>query len=130
MTEDTLLDYPHLDWTKSTQSMSRKLLKHRGYAPCDAESYNAHSGRKKDQYGFIDMVGIKQGVMGVLGVQTTSYGHISERVKKAKGLDNYWLWLACGNAVEFHGWKTKYERGEKKIARARVIRVTRSPLYG
>ncbi len=95
--------------------LSRKNLKKRGYLIDTAESYNAFIKRKKDLYGFIDIVGLHPVVQGVLAVQATSKSNLSTRLKKAKGLPAYHMWLACGNQVEFHGWHKPKHIWELKL---------------
>jgi hypothetical protein len=96
----------------SPTSRSLKLLRDRGYAVDIAESYNAFTKRRKDQYGFIDIVGLHLDEPGVLGIQTTTGANLSARLIKAQNLKAYWNWLACGNDVEFHGWR-KLKAGKK-----------------
>jgi len=80
-----------------------------------AESYNAHIQRKRDLYGFIDIVALHLDKPGVLGVQTTTAPNLAARIAKAERLPYYWLWLACSNDVEFHGWKKEKGRWVVKI---------------
>ena len=96
---------------------SRENLKKRGFRIWTVEHYNAFIKRKKDLYGFLDIVGLNTEQNGVLGVQATSKGNLSTRIKKAENLDDYWLWLACGNPVEFHGWYKPKHKWEVKIIR-------------
>lgn len=107
---------------------SLQNLKERGYTPYVTEHYNAFVKRRFDLYKFIDLVGLHPKEKGVLGVQTTSGTNLSARVKKAEGLNAYWLWLACGNPVEFHGWRKLIEKkgGKRKIWVPKIIRVTQS----
>lgn len=106
-------------------TLSRTNLKKRGYVIDTAESYNAYIRRSKDLYGFIDIVGLHSEHQGVLAVQATSKPNLSTRVKKAKSLEAYWMWLACGNPVEFQGWYKP-----KHIWVAKIIRVNPSSLLG
>jgi len=84
--------------------LTRANLVERGYDVERGESYNAHTKRKKDLYGWIDYIALHPDKKGLLGIQTTSKSNLSARVRKAEGKDSYWLWLACGNDAEFHGW--------------------------
>jgi hypothetical protein len=95
--------------------LSRKNLKDRGFIIDTAESYNAFSKRSKDLYQFIDIVGLHPARSGVLAVQATSKSNLSTRVKKAQSLEAYWMWLACGNTVEFHGWHKPKHFWEVKL---------------
>lgn len=89
---------------KSTTALSLANLRSRGYLPTVVESYNHAIQRKKDLFGFIDIVALHPDRTGLLGVQTTSAPNLLARVRKAEGILEYEVWLACGNAVEFHGW--------------------------
>lgn len=91
---------------KSPTQKTLKLLRDQGYLTCVTEYWMAHAQRRKDLYGFIDIVclDLNLKVKGILGVQTTSKSGLSARIKKAKGKDAFWIWLATGNRVEFHGW--------------------------
>lgn len=102
---------------RSPTSKSLKLLKDDGYTTYIVEHYNAFSKTRHDLYGFIDIVGMRTSEVGLLGIQTTTGTNLSARIKKAEGLDNYWLWLACGNDVAFHGWRKilKKRGGKQKI---------------
>lgn len=116
----------------SPTSRSIALLKEEGYTIDIAESYNAFTKRRKDQYGFIDIVALHPKHKGVLGVQTTTGSNVQARVHKAKALDAYWLWLTCGNAVEFHGWRKllKNKGGKQKVWVPKLIRVEPITLFG
>ena len=113
----------------SPTQRSIKLLKSRGYLVDIAESYNAFTRRRKDLYGFIDLTGLHPNESGVLGIQTTTGAHISARIEKAENLDAYWQWLACGNDVEFHGWRKI--KGGKKVAtwQPKILRVSLSDWF-
>jgi len=114
----------------SPTQRSLALMREQGYVADIAESYNAFIKKRKDLYKFIDLVGLHPKHKGVLAVQTTSGSNIQARVKKAEGLPAYHLWLACGNPVEFHGWRKllKKKGGKQKIWVPKVIRVTQSIL--
>lgn len=81
------------------------------------ESYNARIKRRRDLFHFLDLIALNTKYLGVLGIQTTTASNLSARIKKAEGLPAYYLWLACGNDVEFHGWKKVKGRWEPKIVK-------------
>jgi len=91
----------------SPTQRSLALLKKEGYTPWIVERFNAFGNNRVDLYGFIDIVCLKPGEMGVLGVQTTSSSNISARVHKILGIPAYRLWLNCSNRIEVHGWSKK-----------------------
>ena len=46
--------------------------------------------KRRDLFGFIDIVAVRIDVLGVLGVQTTSASHLAARIKKAHLSDRDW----------------------------------------
>lgn len=100
--------------SKTTQR-SLAWLRERGYSPTVVEHYNPYARRKFDLYGFLDIVALKPGTKGIFGVQTTTGAHLQDRVKKAQALPTYHLWIACGNYVQFHGWRKLKGRWEPVI---------------
>lgn len=110
----------------SPTQRTNALLREQGYLVRIVEHYNHHVKRKKDLYGFIDVVGLHPDKMGILGVQTTTGGHLAERIAKAEALPAFHLWLACGNAVEFHGWRKilKTKGGKVKIWVPKIHRIS------
>jgi len=108
--------------------LTRAHLVERGYTVERGESYNAHTKRKKDLYGWIDYVGLHSDHNGVLGIQTTSKSNLTARIKKAEAKPAYWLWLATGNPAEFHGWYM--DKGRWVVKLVRVEGGTSSDLFG
>lgn len=100
--------------SKTTQR-SLAWLRQNGYLPTVVEHYNPYARRKFDLYGFADIVALKEGLTGLLAVQTTTGAHLQERVRKAEALSSYKLWLACGNRVQFHGWRKLAGRWQPMI---------------
>lgn len=84
---------------------SMNLLREQGYTVYIVEHFNAFAKVRRDLFGFIDICAIHPDKKGVLGVQTTSGSNLAARIAKAEALPAYALWLRCGNAVEFHGWR-------------------------
>lgn len=89
----------------SPTQRSLALLKKEGYKPWIVESYNSFGHNRVDLYSFLDIVALRNGDMGVLGVQTTSTSNISARVHKILGIPAYHLWLECGNRIFVMGWR-------------------------
>lgn len=100
--------------TSPTQR-SLKFLRDRGYTAQVVEKWNQFAKVRQDLFGFIDIVAIKPGIVGVLGVQTTSKAHLSDREKKAEKLETYKIWLECGNKVWMMGWKKSGAKGKRKL---------------
>lgn len=108
------------EWEYFYSSKTKKLLRDEGYTYRDGHSYNAYIQKSKDLFGFIDIVALKEGVTGVVGVQVTSYGKLKEHLVKAKKLPAFWLWLDCGNQVIFHGWR-KEKVGNRELWQPNTI---------
>lgn len=103
---------------------SLNLLRKQGYTCYIVEHFNAFAKVRRDLFGFIDIAALHPDKKGVLGVQTTSGSNLAARITKAEALDAYKLWLAAGNAVEFHGWRKilKNGRGTKLATWQPLIR--------
>jgi len=115
---------------RSPTERSLKLLRENGYIVWVVESYNAYTKRRKDLYGFIDIVGLHTKKTGLLGIQTTTGSNLSTRIKKAENINAYHRWLACGNDVEFHGWRKILKKGTKiKIWVPKIHRVSYKDLF-
>ena len=94
---------------------SLKYLRENGYTAQVVERFNYFAHVRQDLFGFIDIVAIKEGENGVLGIQSTSTGHKSDRKKKAETFDALKTWLNAGNRFIVHGWSKKGQRGKRKL---------------
>lgn len=101
-----------------------KYLRDSGNSAEVVERFNSFTKRRKDLFGFIDVVAIGPAI-GVLGVQVTSGSNLSARIDKIKTecADNAKAWLSTGARIEVHGWrKLKVERGGKAVRWEPAIR--------
>jgi len=96
---------------RSPTQRSLKYLRDRSYIADVSEHWNPFAKRRKDLFGFIDIVGIGYGHL--LAVQTTTGSNVSERVKKISKLPAAKAWLRSGNEIEIHGWR-KLKKGRVK----------------
>lgn len=103
--------------TSPTQ-LSLRTLRQFGYTAQVVERWNAYAKVRQDLFGFIDIVAIND-LNGVLGVQSTSDGNVSSRLRKIKENANAKRWLDAGNRIVVHGWKL--HRGRYAC---RVVQVT------
>lgn len=67
------------------------------------EKFNSFTKTRKDLWGIIDILAIRKDE--VLGVQTTSYGDVSKRVKKIADSEHIGAIREAGVRVVVHGWK-------------------------
>ena len=83
--------------------LSLKLLKKEGYTAQVVESWVPVAHVRRDLFGIIDILAIKPGVFGVLGIQCTSFSNMGARLKKA-GVNKHLLtWYKTGNNFEVWG---------------------------
>lgn len=102
----------------SNDTRSKGELERRGYVYEKTEHWNPHAKKRKDMLGFLDAIGLKAGEP-IVGVQTTSRGNISSRLKKILAEPRAKLWLETGQRIEIHGWD-KYNPPGTKLTRWRV----------
>jgi len=69
-------------------------MRDQGYYAEVVERFNSFTKRRHDLCGFIDILCLGKGE--VIGVQTTSYGHISDRRKKIIEHENFQTVLDSG----------------------------------
>lgn len=89
---------------KSPTELSLDFLRKQGYSVAITEHWNAFAKIRQDLFGIIDLVAIKAGIPGVLGIQTTSRTNISARVKKSMQNKDLLTWYKAGNRFLVHGW--------------------------
>lgn len=95
---------------------SRKKLKEEGWLVEKVEYFNFITKRKKDLFGFIDLLALKDGE--TLAVQATSKAHISDRVKKIESDELHEQLSAVREAgwrIEVWGWYKDKNRWKVKI---------------
>ena len=103
----------------SPTSRSLQRLREDGWMAQKVEHWNAFSHRSIDLFSVIDIVAVKQGCLGVLGVQTTTSANLAARREKCRASQALKLWLQCGNSFVLHGWAKYGERGKRKVWKCR-----------
>lgn len=93
-----------------------KLLRSEGKVADVSERWNSFTNQRKDLFGFIDIVCLDPTNKQTWGVQCTSTGNISARIKKicTECKDNALAWLNAGNYIEVIGWSKKGARNKRK----------------
>ena len=86
---------------------SLKLLRKRGYRCQVVERWNQFARVRQDLFGFIDILAMKCGQLGIVGIQTTTAANTSARIKKIliDCREDALLWLRSGNVIVVQGWK-------------------------
>lgn len=112
---------------------SRELLKEQGYATWITEKpYNPYTKRREDLFHCIDLVGIREDMPGIVGIQATGedcQNHIRkilEGYEDAKGRkigSNPYLpiWLKAGNRFFIWSWVLRGAKGKRKMYKLREV---------
>jgi hypothetical protein len=94
----------------SPTSLSLRLLRQSGYT-CDiTERWLPKIDRRRDLFGFADLIGVHPIRREIVLVQTTTRPNLGARLTKAKALLTLGVWLRAGGLVEFHGWEQRNGR--------------------
>lgn len=93
-------------------ALSLRHLKEQGYTAAVVEHWNSFARIRQDLFGVIDLVAVKAGEPGVLGIQTTTASNQVARLDKARQEPRLSVWLAAGNRFEVWGWGRR-GRGER-----------------
>ena len=104
----------------SPTQRSKLFLIQNGYAVDICEHYDMFAHKRRDLFHMFDLVAIKDGVTGVLGVQTTTGSNASARLHKVMGNPPTSLWLSTGNTIKIHGWRKLAKRKDNKLWHVRI----------
>jgi hypothetical protein len=113
---------------KTTQ-MSLKKLREEGWTCEVTEKWNSFAGPfgiRQDLFDFIDIIAIKNDV-GIMAIQTTSRGHVKERLRKMSRNPFVSTWLLAGGLIEVHGWDKSGPRHPTLPAGRLYCQVTKYP---
>jgi len=91
------------------------MLRDQGWTAQVVEKWNPHGKVRIDLFGCIDLVAMRDGHKGLLGIQATTTGHIPDRVDKALLEPRLQTWLATGNRFQVVGWALRGARGKRKL---------------
>lgn len=98
----------------SPTERSLKHLREQGYLCEVVEKWNSFTRTRKDLFGFIDIIAIKEGE--TLAVQTTTKDNMNARVSKIAESDHVGMVRKAEWKIHVHGWsKNKSNRWELKI---------------
>lgn len=92
----------------SPTQRSLKVLRQRGYMAEVVEKWIPHIRRRRDLYGFIDVLAIRDGE--ILGVQATSGSNVASRVAKIADHQNVGAVRKAGIRIHVHGWRKNSSR--------------------
>jgi len=92
--------------TSPTQ-LTLKECKKRGWTAFICEKWNPHAKRRIDAFGFGDLLVIDPETKRIILIQTTTSGHLPDRMRKAAKIEAFETWLIAGGHVAFWGWSKK-----------------------
>jgi len=96
-------------------------LKKQGYTAGVVEKWIPQTRQRKDLFGFIDLIAIREGE--TVGIQATSTGNMASRVKKIMDSEHMPTWLLAGNKLWVVGWAKRGKAGKRKLWTASVTKL-------
>jgi len=108
---------------RSPTALTLELYRSSGWE-CDISEYwNAFARKRKDLFGFIDVVAVTHGT--IVGIQTTTYSNRNARKNKILTECNVaaYRWLQAGGEIHIVSWK-QLKEGRKTIYAADVMQIT------
>jgi hypothetical protein len=103
----------------SPSALTLVHLRRSGYLADVAEKWVPHANRRRDLFGFIDIIGLDRREPGILAVQCTSLAHVADRLAKARGRPELAAWLRAGGRFEVWGWCKRGKHWRVKIVAVR-----------
>lgn len=102
----------------SPTELTLKKLRKDGYVAAKTEHWNPFGGNRKDLFGFVDCLGIKE--KETLAVQATTKSNMAARVRKILDHENGY---AVTNAwtVEVWGWYKEKNRWKVSIQKVKPV---------
>ena len=107
----------------SPTQRSLQLLRQRGYTVQVVEHWNMFAKVRQDLLGFGDILAVMSASPITL-VQTTTAGHMAERIAKIQAEPRAKVWTLAGGAILVHGWVKKGPRNGLKVWTCREEWVT------
>jgi hypothetical protein len=95
------------------------LLRGEGFAVAVVERRLPHCHITVDAFGLFDVIAVRAGLTGVLGVQCTSAANHAARVRKLLANPVMPVWLHAGNGAEVISWRQ--DRDGNWVARRQAV---------
>jgi hypothetical protein len=80
------------------------LLRRSGYLAAVVETWIPRINRRRDLFRFADVFAVHPVRREIVLVQTTTAGHLAQRLAKVRGIPELPAILASGVKVSVHGW--------------------------
>ncbi|HEV3142432.1 MAG TPA: hypothetical protein VGZ47_00950 [Gemmataceae bacterium] len=98
----------------TTTARMLNALRRLGFAADVCERWIPQANNRKDLFGILDIVAIRRGDTGVLGIQARTVLKLSARRQKAQAATALRTGLAVGNRFEIWGWSERNGRWEAR----------------
>jgi hypothetical protein len=89
---------------KTPQQRTKEFFQGNGYTVDDSERI-LHGGKRKDLFGFADLVAFRPGQIGAVFIQATTVENMNARVSKIRSEPCAKICIECGNRVVVVGWR-------------------------
>jgi hypothetical protein len=103
----------------SPTARTLKLLRDSGFVAAVVEKWLPHVNRRRDLFGFADLLAVHRVERGVLLVQATTKANVAARLKKARSKPELSVWLRNGGRFEVWGWYRDAGRWQVKRVEVR-----------
>ncbi len=90
-------------------------LRRLGFIAAVVETWIPHVDRRRDLFGFADILAAHPRDQIFLLVQTTSLSNLPARVTKVRQAPAAEYWLRAGGKIECHGWTRRPEGWQVKV---------------
>lgn len=105
--------------SSSNTSRSLDLVRREGFIATVVEHWIPKIMKRRDLFGFGDILAVHHKLKRTLIIQTTSIENVGARLSKARKLPQLRVWLMAGNEFEVHGW-TNHDAPQVKRIRVGI----------
>ncbi len=106
---------------KNPTARSLELLRASGWTAQVVERFNQFAMVRQDLFGFIDIVAVHPNHKGVLAIQTTTFEHGQDRLRKICKEPRAMIWAQAENPIEVWTWrKTKKSKWEVTVLQVTI----------
>jgi hypothetical protein len=102
----------------SPTARSLAWLRKEGFRACVVERWLPRVEKRRDAFGFGDVLAAHPVHKIVMLVQATSATNVSARLSKARAIPELAAWLRSGGTFEVHGWS--FQAGKWRVRRVGV----------
>ena len=110
----------------SPTALTLRRLRQEGYLATTVERWIPRIEKKVDLFHLGDVLGIHPSDKMVLMVQSTTAGHMADRLKRCRARPELRDWLRSGCLFEVHGWRKR--DGRWVLTRVQVTPNTLEPI--